>query len=86
MIPVARPWFGTEEEAAVAEVLRSGWVAQGPTCARFEDEFAAAVGVPHAVSVSSCTTGLHLAVVATDNSRSSGQPKVVWWLRRMRKA
>jgi len=64
LIPLARPWFGTEEEAAVAEVLRSGWVAQGPTCARFEKEFAAVVGVPHAVSVSSCTTGLHLAVVA----------------------
>ncbi|MEZ5066587.1 MAG: DegT/DnrJ/EryC1/StrS family aminotransferase [bacterium] len=64
MIPLAKPWFGPEEEAAVAEVLRSGWVAQGPTCARFEDEFATAVGVPHAISVSSCTTGLHLAVIA----------------------
>jgi dTDP-4-amino-4,6-dideoxygalactose transaminase len=64
MIPLARPCFGPEEEAAAAEVLRSGWVAQGPTTARFEEEFAAAVGVKHAVATSSCTTALHLAVIA----------------------
>ncbi len=62
MIPVARPWFGPEEERAAAEVLRSGWVAQGPTTAAFEEEFARAVDVPHAIATSSCTTGLHLAM------------------------
>lgn len=64
MIPLARPSFGAAEEAAVAEVLRSGWVAQGPTCEAFERRFAEVVDVPHAVSVSSCSTGLHLAVIA----------------------
>ena len=64
MIPVARPFFGPEEEAAVAEVLRSGWVAQGPTTAKLEEEFAPLAGVPHAIATSSCTTALHLAVVA----------------------
>lgn len=64
MIPIARPCFGPEEEAAVAEVLRSGWVAQGPTTAALEDEFAAATGVPHAIATSSATTALHLAVLA----------------------
>jgi dTDP-4-amino-4,6-dideoxygalactose transaminase len=64
VIPVARPCFGLEEEAAVLDVLRSGWVAQGPTTEVFEREFSAAIGVPHAVAVSSCTTALHLAMVA----------------------
>lgn len=64
MIPLTRPAFGPEEEAAVREVLRSGWVAQGPTTARFEREFAQAIGVPYAVATSSCTTALHLAVLA----------------------
>jgi len=64
MIPLARPSFGREEEEACAEVLRSGWVAQGPTTALFEKEFAADVGVPHAIATSSCTTALHLAVIA----------------------
>jgi perosamine synthetase len=62
VIPLARPWFGPEEEAAAAEVLRSGWVAQGPTTAAFEDAFARAVDVTHAVAASSCTTALHLAM------------------------
>lgn len=62
-IPVARPSFGAEEENAVLEVLRSGWVSQGPRVAEFEKRFAAYVGAPHAVAVSSCTTALHLALV-----------------------
>jgi len=63
-IPVARPFIGREEEAAVLEVLRSGWVSQGPRVAEFERQFAKYVGAAHAIAVSSCTTGLHLALVA----------------------
>jgi perosamine synthetase len=63
-IPVARPSFRKEEEAAVLEVLRSGWVSQGPRVAEFEKRFAEYVGAAHAVAVSSCTTGLHLALLA----------------------
>ncbi len=62
--PVMRPWFGDEETAAVAEVLASGWVAQGPRVAAFEAAFAERVGARHAIAVSSCTTGLHLALEA----------------------
>ena len=51
MIPIARPCFGPEEEQAAAEVLRSGWVAQGPTTAALEEEFARATGVPFAVAI-----------------------------------
>jgi perosamine synthetase len=66
MIPVARPFVGAEEESAVSEVLRSGWLSQGPRVAQFEEAFAAYVGAPHAVAVSSCTTALHLALLALD--------------------
>jgi dTDP-4-amino-4,6-dideoxygalactose transaminase len=62
-INVMKPWLGEEEIAAVAEVISSGWVAQGPRVARFESEFAAAMGAGHAVATSSCTTALHLALV-----------------------
>lgn len=60
------PDLGEEEAQAAAEAVRSGWVAQGPRVARFEQEFAAAVGAGHGVAVSSCTTGLHLALVLLD--------------------
>jgi perosamine synthetase len=63
-IPIARPSFGLNEEKAVLEVLRSGWVSQGPCVAEFERKFAEYVGGAHAVAVSSCTTALHLAFLA----------------------
>jgi perosamine synthetase len=62
-IPVMKPWFGPEEAAAAADAVRSGWVAQGPRVAAFEEAFADSVGGAHAVAVSSCTTALHLALV-----------------------
>ena len=62
-INVMQPWLGNEESAAVAEVIASGWVAQGPRVAEFERRFAEAQEATHAVATSSCTTALHLALV-----------------------
>ena len=64
MIPVARPWMDEREAEAARRAILSGWVTQGPEVAAFEHEFAAAVGARHACAVSSCTTALHLALVA----------------------
>jgi dTDP-4-amino-4,6-dideoxygalactose transaminase len=63
-IPFARPSIGPEEEAGVLSVLRSGWLTTGPVTARFEEAFAQAVGVPHALALNSATAGLHLALEA----------------------
>ena len=62
MIPVMKPLLGDEEAAAAADAVRSGWVAQGPRVAAFEEAFAARVGAGHGVATSSCTTALHLAL------------------------
>jgi len=53
-----------QEAAAARRVILSGWVTQGPEVAAFEREFADVVGAPHACAVSSCTTALHVALVA----------------------
>ena len=63
-IPVARPWMDEQEAAAARRVILSGWITQGPEVAAFEREFADAVDAPHACAVSSCTTALHVALVA----------------------
>ena len=62
-IPITRAVFDDAEAAAVAEVLRSGWVVQGPRVAAFEEAFRAFTELPHAVACTSCTTGLHLALL-----------------------
>ena len=64
MIPVSKPLIEDKEQAAVAEVLASGMVAQGPRVAQFEEAYAEYCGVKHAIAVSSGTTALHLAVLA----------------------
>ena len=61
-IPIVRLALGDAEAEAATRVIRSGWVAQGPEVAAFEREFAAAVGAPHAVAVSNCTTALELSL------------------------
>jgi dTDP-4-amino-4,6-dideoxygalactose transaminase/carbamoylphosphate synthase large subunit len=63
MIPVMRPWLGEGEAAAAERAITSGWIAQGPRVAEFEEAFADAIGVAHAVALSSCTTALHLALI-----------------------
>lgn len=62
-IPITKAVFDDAEAAAVAEVLRSGWVVQGPKVAAFEAGFRAFTGLPEAVACTSCTTGLHLALL-----------------------
>lgn len=63
-IAIALPATGEEEWMALREPLLSGWLTQGPQVAAFERAFAARHRVQHAHAVSSCTTGLHLALVA----------------------
>ncbi len=65
-VPFSRPSVDEEEIAAAADVLRSGWLTTGPQASAFEREFSAYAGVSDAVAVSSCTSGLHLALSALD--------------------
>jgi len=60
-ITLANPTIGAEEEKAVLDVLRSGWLSMGRVTEEFESEFARMLGVKYAFATSSGTAALHLA-------------------------
>jgi len=64
VIPITRLSIGQAEAAAAAEVIGSGWLAQGKRVEQFEQLVAQYVGAKHAVAVSSATTGLHIGLIA----------------------
>jgi dTDP-4-amino-4,6-dideoxygalactose transaminase len=63
-LPFAELDIDEDDVAAVAEVLRSGWVMTGPKVCEFETEFARRLGAKYAVATISGTAALHLAFAA----------------------
>jgi dTDP-4-amino-4,6-dideoxygalactose transaminase len=63
-LPFHQPWVDDAGIKAVTDVLHSGWLTRGPRTEQFERAFRTYVGSRHAIGLSSCTAGLHLALVA----------------------
>jgi perosamine synthetase len=63
-IPIARTSLTDAEIESVLEPLRSGWLVQGPKVREFEQAWCEFTGAKHSIAVTSCTTALHLSLVA----------------------
>jgi len=63
MIPLLRPYFDNEELEEVKKVLESGWVSQGPKSKEFEEMVKEYISTNHAISLTNCTSALHLALL-----------------------
>jgi UDP-4-amino-4,6-dideoxy-N-acetyl-beta-L-altrosamine transaminase len=63
-LPYSLPLLDEQEEQAVLDVLRSGWLTTGPKVRQFEEAFAQYTGATHAVAVNSCTAAMHLVLAA----------------------
>lgn len=81
MIPVAGPSITAREIDYVRDAAENAWFENAGTYnARFEAAFADAVGRKYAISLPSCTAGLHLALAALGIGRGDEVilPDVTW--------
>lgn len=63
-LPITKPYFDDCEKMSILKPLESGWVVQGPFVSEFEKLFAEFTGAKYAIATTSCTTALHLSLVA----------------------
>ncbi|MCX5829552.1 MAG: DegT/DnrJ/EryC1/StrS aminotransferase family protein [Deltaproteobacteria bacterium] len=61
-IPLIKPYITQEIKDKVCEVLDSGYLTEGPITKDFENAVKHFVGCKHAIAVTSCTTGLEMAL------------------------
>lgn len=71
MIPYGKHFLDEDDIQAVVDVLRNGWLTQGPKVHEFEERLAAKVRAKYAVAVSSGTAALHLACMIADLDKDS---------------
>jgi UDP-4-amino-4,6-dideoxy-N-acetyl-beta-L-altrosamine transaminase len=64
LIPYGRQSISEADIEAVAEVLRSDFLTQGPAVPAFEEAVAALCGAEHGIAANSATSALHLACLA----------------------
>ena len=63
-IPIARSSLTEDEIQSVLEPLSNGWLVQGPKVKEFETLWSVFTGAQHSLAVTSCTTGMELALAA----------------------
>lgn len=63
-LPFTKPWITEDDISAVGDVLRSGWITNGPKNVEFEQNICAYTGNRFGVALASATGGMHLLMKA----------------------
>ncbi len=66
MIRMFKPYISEKAAPALAEILKTDWIGQGPAVNRVEKKFEKMFGLSSALTVNSCTSALHLALVLSN--------------------
>ncbi len=74
MIPYSTQTIDESDLNAVSEILRSPFLTTGPAVTEFEEAVAGYCGASFAVAVNSCTSALHVAMLAL----GTGPGDIVW--------
>ena len=65
IIPYGKHYIDERDINAVIKNLKSGSLTQGPTIEKFENKIKEIVNCRYAVAVSSCTAGMHIALLSS---------------------
>ena len=65
-IKLSRPFIDQKERNLVDQVLRKGWLTNGPLTQKFEKEVCQLIGSKFSIAVNSCTNGI-IAVIEALN-------------------
>jgi dTDP-4-amino-4,6-dideoxygalactose transaminase len=65
MLPLVKPYIGPRDEMmpAIEKILYSGYIAEGETVYKFEEEFGQFIGNSNVLAVQSGTAALHIALL-----------------------
>ena len=63
------PNISKQDINLVGKIIRSGWLTHGKYTSLFENEIKKFTKAKYAVSVSSCTAGLHISCLAAGSKR-----------------
>ena len=70
-LPAFEPYITEDEIQEVTDTLTTGWITRGPKTKKFEDQFTDYLGVKNAIALNSCTSALHLSLVAFNIGNSA---------------
>lgn len=65
-IPISRPELSRSDRRSVLEVLKTGWIVQGPLVKKFEEDWSQFTGAQFSTATSSCTSALTIALRSID--------------------